>query len=120
MGDRVLFQVVHYTATKPEFSPAIYCHWSGSQASTIVARLVARMLSTRPGDVSYWAARLAQECTNNDPGALSFGLWNVDHILTAEDSHGDAGVVIIDAATGRTTCLGGYWRTDHAGRMVEC
>lgn len=106
MGDRVLLQVVKY---KPEleFSPVIYCHWLGSDAVEAVMRLAVRM-EDRRGDVDYAAARLVQELIGDDEGNLGFGIWNTKEVLTAEDSQGDAGVILVDADTFEMTCFGGY------------
>jgi hypothetical protein len=109
MGDRVLFQIVG----REEVSPVIYCHWAGSLAPDIARRLAARMAS-RPGDVPYAAARLVQECATGT-GSTGFGVWNTLARLTAEDSHGDAGVVLIDCDSWRCECLGGYLVTGADG-----
>ena len=117
MGDRVLFQVVR-TASK-EFGPVVYCHWSGARAPEIVRKLAARMAS-RAGDIDYATARLVQECTAPDTdGALSFGVSNAKARLTADDSHGDAGVVLIDCSTFKCECLGGYLVTGPDGFPVD-
>ena len=117
MGDRVLIQVVKSS----EVSPVAYGHWSGVHAVAVVANLKRRM-ATRQGDVAYTFARLLQEMTASDPkGNLSFGAWNapVDaaskpRALTAEDSHGDAGCVVIDVSKGfKVRCFGGYLKTSH-------
>jgi hypothetical protein len=125
LGDRVIFQVVG----KPdnvmdpgvlEFSPVIYAHWSGERAPQVLERLRKRMRA-RAGDVPYTAARLVQELIDpSNVGALSFGIWNADRVLTEEDSHGDAGVVLIDVSTGamRFKCFGGYLRATADGRRV--
>lgn len=106
MGDRVLLQVVK--KSPEEFSPVIYCHWlGGCGAIDAVTRLKARM-EGRSGDVPYATARLVQEVINNDNGNLSFGVWNAEKVLTAEDSHGDAGVILVNADTFEMTFLGGY------------
>ena len=112
MGDRVLFQVVSGAINA---GPVVYCHWAGARAPEIVRRLAERM-SDRPDDMDYATARLVQECVNGDAGALSFGVWNATRRLDAEDSHGDAGVVLIDCTNGfRCTCVGGYLVTDADG-----
>ena len=98
MGDRVIFQIISKNDPK-DFSPAVYCHWAGDRAPEIVRSLKERMQG-RGGDVDYAAARLVQICTANDTGNLSFGIYNVDHRLTEKDSHGDAGVILIDCADG--------------------
>ena len=107
MGDRVLFQVV--SSQQPDkFGPVVYCHWSGERAPEIVKALAERMVD-RTGDISYATARLVQECIAGDDGALSFGVWNATHRLTATDSHGDAGVILIDCADGfKCQCLDSY------------
>ena len=112
MGDRVLFQVVRGSA---EFGPVVYCHWSGERAPEIVRNLAERM-ADRLGDLDYATARLLQECiVGNDGGNLSFGVSNALARLTAEDSHGDAGVVLIDCNTFKCECLNGYLITDPDG-----
>ena len=104
MGDRALLQVVSGT----EFGPVVYCHWAGSRVPEIVRRLAKRM-AERGDDLAYASARLVQECINGDDSALSFGIWNADKPLSEEDSHGDAGVVLIDCANGyKCQCFGGY------------
>jgi hypothetical protein len=108
MGNRVLFQVV---ATKgrevPEFGPAVYAHYGASDAHRICVALRQRMLS-RGDDVEYASARLAQIAMGNDTGDTCFGIWNTDHVLTAKDTHGDGGVVLIHCDDGfRCECLGG-------------
>lgn len=114
MGDRVLFQVVN-KADPAAFGPVIYGHWAGSNAPAIVRRLAERM-ADRAGDVDYATARLVQECTAGDDGALGFGVWNASARLTADDSHGDAGVVLVDCGDGfRCECAGGYLRNGSDG-----
>lgn len=103
MGDIVLMQVVG----QGKFSPVIYGHWCGEQAPEIVKRLQKRM-SERKGDVDYIAARLVQEAINGRSGDTGFGIWNAEKVLTAADSHGDAGVVLINADTLEPTYIGGY------------
>lgn len=95
MGDRVLFQVV----SKEEFSPVIYCHWSGYMAEEIAAKLKSRMVG-RDDDVKYAAARLVQIACGDDAGNTGFGIWNAEKRLTAADSRGDAGVYLIHADRG--------------------
>lgn len=108
MGERVLFQVVR----GEEFSPVVYCHWSGDQVRAICERLKERM-GDRCGDLHYTAARLVQECINGKSGNLSFGIWNAVGIQTKADSQGDGGVVLVDITSGQMEfkCFGGYWLT---------
>jgi len=111
MGDRVLMQVV----TKNEFGPMVYCHWSGSTTPETVRALAERM-KLRKGDVEYASARLVQIAAGGDDGALSFGVSNADRVLGAEDSHGDAGVVVIHCDENfRCDCSGGYLITGPDG-----
>jgi hypothetical protein len=78
-------------------------------------------MTARRDDVEYVAARLVQECTALDPdGFLGFGIWNASKRLTEADSHGDAGVVLIDCGDGfKCECLGGYLRTGPDGFPTE-
>ncbi len=112
MGDRVLFQVV----SGKQFGPVVYCHWSGARAPEIVRSLASRMKS-RQGDIEYATARLVQICTASTlEGCLGFGVMNAKRRLTVKDTHGDAGVVLIDCSAGFTCeCLGGYLTLDSAG-----
>lgn len=111
MGDRVLLQVVKKGNPK-EFSPVIYCHWLGGEAVEAVKRLAVRM-DKRRGDVDYIAARLLQEAINGDGGDTGFGLMNVNRVLTAKDSHGDAGIILVNADTFEMTFIGGYLSHGH-------
>lgn len=118
MGDRVLFQVVSKNDPK-RVSPVVYCHWAGSDAPRIVRELAKRM-ADRPGDVDYTAARLVQVCTEGDEGSIGFGIWSTSTKLTDTDSHGDAGVVLIDCADGfKCKCMGGYLRRGKDGFPTE-
>jgi hypothetical protein len=113
MGDRVLFQV---KGSDGEFSPVAYGHWCGERAPLIVAKLRERM-KDRAGDVPYTFARLIQEMCGDSKDGLSFGAWNADKLLTKDDSHGDAGVVLIDVTKNPMTCecVGGYLKTGTDG-----
>lgn len=103
MGDRVLMQC----HDSDDFGPVVYGHWSGADAVEIVKRLRARM-ATRKDDLNYWSARLVQEAINSDAGATGFGVWNAKAKLVSDDSHGDAGCVLIDVRTGAVQVSGGY------------
>lgn len=106
MGDRVLMQC--YSSKTGEFGPVVYGHWVGSYAKSIVKRLTQRMQS-RPDDLQYSSARLVQAAIQDDMGNTGFGIWNAKHLLNAEDTHGDAGVVLIDVSKDhKATYLGGY------------
>ena len=96
MGNRALLQVIK----GDEFSPIIYLHWAGGESRDIIEKAAPLM---RKGDVSYAFARLAGVChlETNPEQQLSFGIFNADHILTDEDSHGDRGCFIVDCETGK-------------------
>jgi len=118
MGARVLFQVL--SKAQGAVGPVVYGHWSGYRAPEIVRGLASRM-ENRPGDVDYATARLVQEviALGDVDGCQGVGVWNAptlgggsSEVLTADDTHGDAGVVLIDCSDGfRCECLGGYLRT---------
>lgn len=106
MGDRVLMQV--FSSKSGEFGPVVYGHWSGETAPEVVDRLRARM-KNRLDDVQYSSARLVQEIIGDDRHDTGFGIWNTSAKLTAADSHGDAGCVLIDCANDhKAQYFGGY------------
>ena len=116
MGDCVLMRC--HNSNTGEFGPVIYCHWSGHRVPLIVRALVARVRD-KTNDLPHVSARLLQEAIDRTPGnagATGFGIENADLLLTREDSHGDAGVVLIDVANDfRCVCLGGYLGVDRNG-----
>ena len=107
MGDRVLIQC--FSSKTGEVGPVIYGHWSGYDSADAVRRLAERM-KPRQGDVAYSSARMVQELIGaDDKECHGFGIWNEDKKLTKEDSHGDAGIILIDVDNEhRCECLGGY------------
>jgi hypothetical protein len=119
MGNRVLIQ---FTGTRGngdrEVSPAIYGHWSGSDAAATITALREQM-SDRPGDIAYVAARCVGRLIDGDTASTGFGLWNAPKLLTAEESHGDAGVFRVDisAPMWRVTVIDG--RPTETGSLVD-
>ena len=120
MGDRALIIVTDGA----DVSPVIYLHWHGSAVPEILARLKDRMTSRGP-DVNYAAARLIQEATEGDDGNLSFGVWNAapaiikavidkDHKTLAVESHGDAGLIVLDVNDYTWQAFGGYLETSRS------
>lgn len=114
MGDRALIVVTD----GENVSPVIYLHWMGSEVPAILERLKNRMES-RGADVSYASARLIQEATQDDDGCLSFGLWNAhpevikavidkDAKVLSKESHGDAGLIVLDVNDYTWQAFGGY------------
>jgi hypothetical protein len=119
MGDRAL--VIFEDAD--EVSPVVYLHWSGSRVPALLEQLKERMRG-REGDVSYAAARFVGLCHEALPGNLSLGVWNipVDTLVAVKSrgldgradkelagySHGDAGVVVVNANDFTWQAYGGY------------
>lgn len=110
MGDRVLFVVTDNQGTIPEAS--IYGHWSGERAMRC-ARELAEYMADRPGDVSYASARMAGILHVGVKGPLSVGLMpapaSLDPDTLRNESHGDAGVILINCSTWKAQGFGGYW-----------
>lgn len=101
------------------FGPVVYGHSSGSIAVQVTRNLAERMKS-RQGDLEYSSARLVQEMVGADSTNLGFGMWNADELLTAEASHGDAGVILIDVDNGhKCLCFGGYLKNGEDGFPVD-
>jgi len=107
MGDRALVQFTDGDT----LSPCVYLHWDGDQMQTLLAKLLDQtqdLMKTRGPDVAYVAARFVGICHEARPGNLSLGLWNQDTVLTAGDSHGDAGCFVIDVRNWTVATVGGY------------
>lgn len=93
MGDRALIQFKGRDAS--EHSPVTYTHWGGYDVRARLAEL-RELMRGREGDVSYTAARFVGICHQASEGNLSLGIWNHDGLLTADDSHGDAGCFVCE------------------------
>ena len=107
MGDRVLMQC--WSSKTDEVGPVLYCHWGGRSALATVDALRAQMAG-RGGDLEYASARLVQ-CAIGESvsGNTGFGIRNFTRKLTAGNSEGDAGCVLIDVDTNFSVqCVGGY------------
>lgn len=100
MGDRVLVQFKN----ADEVSPVIYGHWAGHEAPEIIRALRVRM-DARNDDLAYIAARCVQHFVGDDKGQTGVGIWSTDKELTAEDSHGDGGVFVVE--------IGQRWKVKH-------
>lgn len=98
MGDRVLVQL-HKTAG--EVSPVLYGHWSGHDGKIWLEQLKDRM-DGRLGDLAYSFARLVQLAVT-DASTTGFGVWNQTTLLTSRDSHGDAGIYLLNVDTNEIT-----------------
>lgn len=117
MGDRVLMQC-HVGGTD-HVGPVVYGHWLGSEVPKIVSALQARM-AARGNDVDYASARLVQEAiAAQSHDCLGVGIWNTTRLLTEDDSHGDAGVVLIDVRDWTVQYFGGYYRADGTFKTFE-
>lgn len=103
MGDRVLVQL---KSNNTEVSPVLYGHWSGDAAEVWLHQLIAKM-GGRLTDLSYSFARLAQIAMGSSKEEVTgFGIWNQEKELIASDSHGDAGIYILNVDTREITHLG--------------
>lgn len=109
MGDRALIQVV----SGEQVSPVCYLHWHGDAAPKFICELAERMKG-RDGDIAYAFARLIGICHSHIDGNTSLGCWSAEEKLTEGDSHGDAGVFIVDCNTWSVEALGGYGRSFNA------
>lgn len=109
MGDRALMQCHDGT----EFGPVLYLHWAGHMAFDFARVLHERMSDgNRMNDLDYWSARLVQIAIGGEKGATGFGVSNAPRLLLEGDSHGDAGVVLIDVRDGSVRCFGGYLKAE--------
>lgn len=108
MGDRVLVIFKHNDGSH---TPAVYGHWCGHDMPELLVDAF-RAGELRPGDAGYSAARLCGWLCKTHPGCTGVGLINAPNNLEAETlkefSHGDAGVLVVDADTGKVETFGGY------------
>lgn len=108
MGDRAL--VVFHSADGSRVSPTIYLHWLGEKVPDLIQEL-ATVMKGREDDVEYASARFCAIACAHQPGQLSIGLMETPaDIMTnaKEHSHGDAGVILVDADTFEWKAYGGY------------
>lgn len=110
MGDRALIQ---FKDKSGDFSPVVYLHWQGNSVGTLLEETM-QLMKNRPGDVSYATARFIGICHTANVDSLSLGVWNKNELLTAADSHGDAGCFVVDVSESRWTVYmdGGYGLED--------
>lgn len=104
MGDRALIQ---FQDSRGEVSPVCYLHCNGSEAPIFIAEC-AKLMQSRPDDVSYAFARFVGICHTHIEGNLSLGVFGQDEPLNAGDSHGDAGCYLVDCSTWDVEAFGGY------------
>jgi len=108
MGDRAL--IVFTNTARDEVSPVVYLHWDGHNVPEWLAELKAKMAG-REGDVPYSAARFVGICHEHIDGNVSLGMWNAPTGMLAnpaEHSHGDAGVIVVNANDYSWQAFGGY------------
>lgn len=110
MGDRAL--VVFYSSNGDEVSPIIYLHWNGRNVPAWL-EATKSIMTGRMGDAGYAAARFCGYAASQIPGNLSLGLMNVqdagDLCANPEKySHGDAGLILVNADTFEWKSYGGY------------
>jgi len=108
MGDRVLIQMTD----EREVSPVLYMHWNGTEALDIIKAAEERNHDAY--DMSYafsFLTREADKYSDNTPSFEVFN-WDKNRLLTADDSHGDAGCIVINVKP----CP---WRIHAGGGYVE-
>lgn len=115
MGDRAL---VVFTDGK-EISPTVYLHWGGSKVPTLLQEL-AVLMGDRKSDVSYTCARFIGIVHSHNPNSnLSLGVWETSLSVKqgilrnlprriAKQSHGDAGVIVVNVDDFSWKAYGGY------------
>lgn len=121
MGDRAL---VVFTDGS-EVSPITYLHWAGSKVPKLLEQLKVLMAS-RGADVSYASARFFGICHMQRPeDNMSLGAMNTDDkvidavksndsaVLT-EESHGDAGFIVVNVNDYSWKAYGGYLGKEEA------
>lgn len=110
MGDRALVQFID---SKKQVSPVVYLHWQGSMVEDYLYEL-ARLMKDRKDDVQYSCARFIGIVHSHNVDSHSLGVWNQSKKLTAKDSHGDAGVFVVNCENWQVKASGGYGKSFNA------
>ena len=122
MGDRAI--VIFYD--RDRVSPVVYLHCNGEHVPAWLNEL-REVMRGREDDAGYGCARFIGLCHTKIEGPLSLGTWNLPARLAksvaspdreperaralARYSHGDAGVVLVNAADYTWRAYGGYLAT---------
>jgi hypothetical protein len=118
MGDRAL--VIFKDETK--ISPVIYLHWAGSDVPQYIEELKA-LMADRRGDATYASARFTGIAHTANVSSVSLGLYALhpqlakaikatDAETLASFSHGDAGLIVVDARDFSWRAYGGYLESE--------
>lgn len=115
MGDRVLIQCV--SDKTGEIGPVCYDHWLGRESPKIVFDAVTFLLNAPytcsvPVATSAIIAEMAKSRKHN------VECWSEEKRLTKEDTHGDAGVIILNVDNLTCQCFGGYLDVNEEGLPV--
>ena len=105
-------------------SPTVYLHWHGDSVPAWLDQL-GPIMKDRKGDAFYAAARFVGICHAQIAGNLSLGissntlsLANLrDANLMAEESPGNAGVVVVDTNDFSWKAYGGYLANSNRGQL---
>ncbi len=115
MGNRVLIQFIN----SEEVSPVIYGHWSGRDAADVINALREQM-ADRADCVAYVAARCVGRLIGGETeSSTGFGLWNAAERLAAKDSHGDAGIFLVDVSGPRWRVMLRAGSDGERGRVTD-
>lgn len=108
MGDRAL--VVFADKKTGDVSPTVYLHWLGHKVPDLLKEHKV-LMGDRVDDVSYAAARFIGVCHQHHSGATGLGVFDTPADFMKDPgshTHGDAGVVVVDAASYEWEAFGGY------------
>lgn len=114
MGDRALI----IFKKGADISPIVYLHWAGCHVTDYIVEL-ASLAGGQAMAADYAAARFIGIAHQANPGTLSLGVQQTPPELVeaicksnakviAEYSHGDAGLVIVDASDFSWIAYDGY------------
>lgn len=104
-------------------SPTVYLHWHGDYVPRWLDHLKV-IMKDREGDASYAAARFVGLCHAHIAGNLSLGIFSNtlslanlrDANLMADESPGNAGVVVVDTTDFTWKAYGGYLADSNRGQ----
>lgn len=115
MGDRVLIQCV--SDKTGEVGPVCYSHWLGDESPEIVSNAVEHLLNTATtNSVSVATATIVAEMAKSQKHNVE--CWSEEKRLTEEDTHGDAGIIVLNVDNLTCQCFGGYLEVSEEGLPV--
>jgi hypothetical protein len=124
MGERILFQAVD--EVNGRVGPVVYAHWAGEDGDIIAAAVLRRCRGKfDPEGATPWIVyeAIAREFepapTRDDYGSVY--CYSASEALTADDTHGDGGIVlfVLTREGLQVRAFGGYWDVGAENALIR-